>query len=249
MNVRLEQHGPVARLLLNRPDKRNALTQAMWEAIPTLVTQAMDDPATRVLVLASATPGMFAAGADIAELGERSPDPAWRAANREAIRAAQTTLARSPKPTIAEVDGDCVGGGCGLAIACDLRVATPRARFGITPAKLGLAYPLHDVKLLVNLVGPAQAKRVLMTAELLSAKEALRIGLVDEIADNAADLAATIASGSPFSHRATKASIARVLAGAVDDDEASTALFESAFDGPDFVEGFAAFRDRRPPRF
>lgn len=249
MTVRLERDGAVARLLVDRPGKRNALTQAMWEAIPPLVAQAVADPAVRVLVLASATAGMFAAGADIGELGANAHDPAWRAASREAIRAAQLVVTRAEKPTIAEVDGDCVGGGCGLAIACDIRVATPRARFGITPAKLGLAYPLHDVKLLVDLVGPGQAKRILYTGALISAEEALRIGLIDLIDDSARELAEQVAAGSLYSHRANKRSIGRVLDGVADDDVESFAQFEAAFAGPDFAEGFAAFRDRRPARF
>lgn len=247
--IRLERDGPVARLLLDRAEKRNALTQAMWEAIPPLVADAVADPAVRVIVLGSAVPGVFAAGADIGELGANAHDPAWRAANREAIRAAQLAVTRADKPTIAEIDGDCVGGGCGLALACDIRVASPRARLGITPARLGLAYPLHDVKLLVDLVGPGQAKRILYTGALFGAEEALRIGLVDLIADSAAELAGLVAAGSLYSHRANKHSIRRVLDGQADDDAASIAAFEAAFDGADFAEGFAAFRERRAARF
>ncbi|MDT7934309.1 MAG: enoyl-CoA hydratase-related protein [Sphingomonadaceae bacterium] len=247
--IRLETHDATARLLIDRASKRNALTQAMWEAIPPIVAAAEADAAVRVVVLASAEPGVFAAGADIAELDANAADPAWRSANRQAIRAAQLAVTRAAKPTIAEIDGDCIGGGCGLAIACDLRVATPRARFGITPARLGLAYPLHDVKLLVDLVGPAQAKRILYTGAFIDSAEALRIGLVDEIADSAAALINAVAAGSPYSHRANKLSVRRVLDSATDDDAQSIAAFEAAFDGPDFAEGIAAFRERRSPRF
>lgn len=251
--IRLELNRPVARLVIDRPAKLNAMTQAMWEAVAPAVAVAMADPGVRVLLLASATPGMFCAGADIAEFGAAVGDPAWRVANREAIRAAQLALARAAKPTIAEIDGDCVGGGCGLAMACDLRVASPRSRFGVTPAKLGLAYPLHDVKLLVDLVGPAEAKRILFTGALIDAREAHRIRLVQEVADDpdaaVTALAATIAATSPWSHRANKATVARVLAGETDDDEASAAIFDAAFDGPDFGEGLAAFNQRRPPAF
>ncbi len=250
--IRLVEEGRLAWLRLDRADKRNAMTQAMWEALPPLVARAVDGGA-RVLLLASAAPGIFCAGADIAEFGAMTGDPEWRRANRLAIRATQQALAGCPIPTIAVIDGDCVGGGCGMAMACDLRVAAPRARFGITPARLGLVYPLHDVALLVGLVGPARAKRILFTGALIDAGESLRIGLVDELADQpeaaARALAETIAANAPSSHRGNKALVARVMAGARDDDEASAALFEAAFDGPDFAEGLAAFRDRRSPRF
>ena len=243
----------VARVSIERPAKRNALDQAMWEALPALVTAALARDDVRLLVLASAVPGIFSAGADIGEFARLSPDPAWRRRNREAIRAAQLALAGAAKPTIALVDGDCIGGGCGLALACDLRIATPRSRFGITPAKLGLVYPLHDTRLLVDLVGPAWAKRLLLTGMLIDAGRAERIGLVTEVAEDAeglvADIATALKSASPWSQRCTKAMIARIASGATDDDAESMALFEAAFDGADFREGVAAFHDRRSPRF
>jgi enoyl-CoA hydratase/carnithine racemase len=252
-NLRLERDGPVARLLIDRADKRNAFDQAMWEALPGLVETAMAAREVRVLVLTSAVPGLFAAGADIGEFAERSHDPAWRARNQAAIRRAHVQLARAPKPVIAAIGGDCIGGGCGLALACDMRVASPRARLGITPAKLGLVYPLHDTKLLVDVVGPAQAKRILFTGGLLDSAEAHRIGLVDIVADDLAaavgELTAAIAAASPYSQRASKAVIRRILDGATDDDAGSQAAFDAAFEGPDFREGVAAFLAKRKPSF
>lgn len=245
--------GPVARLLLDRAPRRNALDQEMWETIPTLVAQALAEPAVRVLILTSAVPGMFCAGADIGEFARESGSPEWRARNQAAIRATQLALARAPIPVIAAIDGDCVGGGCGLALACDIRIASPAARLGITPAKLGLVYPLHDTRLLVDLVGPAQAKRLLYTGQLLDSAEALRICLVDELAKDpvaaAGALAAQILATSAFTQRSTKTVIRQILDGATDDDAASMALFDSAFTGPDFREGVAAFLEKRAPRF
>lgn len=249
MTLRLSATGPIATLLIDRPDKRNAFNQAMWDALPGLIDRAMADRAVRVLVLASAADGVFCAGADIGELLAHHDDAAWRTANQAALGRAQHALARAVKPTIAFIDGDCVGGGCGLALACDIRVASPRARMGITPAKLGLVYPLHDTKLLVDLVGPGQAKRMLFTGALLGADEALRIGLVDLLGNSAADLAATIAAASPHSCAHTKAFVRRILDGQADDDAATLAVFAQAFTGDDFLEGTTAFVEKRKPQF
>jgi enoyl-CoA hydratase/carnithine racemase len=226
VTLRLEVDGPIARLLIDRSEKRNSFDQAMWEQLPALLGQAMADPQV---------------------------DKAWRDANQAAIRRAQHELARAEKPTIALVEGVCVGGGCGLAIACDLRVAGPQARFGITPARLGLVYSLHDTKLLVDLVGPAQAKRILFTGDLIDAAEAARIGLVDILAKDAAatagELAASIAAASPHSARASKKIIRRILDGQVEDDSDTIAQFNQAFDGEDYREGVAAFLEKRRPSF
>jgi enoyl-CoA hydratase/carnithine racemase len=134
-------------------------------------------------------------------------------------------------------------------MACDIRVASPAARFGITPAKLGLVYPLHDVKLLVDLVGPGQARRMLYTGELLPAEEAQRIGLIEIIADSSDALTTQIATASGSSARTIKQFVRRVLDGQVADDAETLAIFAAAFTGPDFAEGTAAFVEKRKPEF
>jgi enoyl-CoA hydratase/carnithine racemase len=250
MSLRLIREGAVARLLIDRADKRNAFDMAMWQALPQLVAEAVADPAARVLEVRAAQPGSaFCAGADIRELLANKDDAAWRAANQAAINRAQHELARAAIPTVAFIEGDCVGGGCGIAMACDIRVASPAARFGITPARLGLVYPLHDVKLLVDLVGPGQAKRMLYTGELLPAEEAQRIGLVEIIADSSDALLAQIAAASGSSTRTIKQFVRRVLDGQVADDAETLAIFAAAFTGPDFAEGTAAFVEKRKPEF
>lgn len=248
MTLRLERDGAIARLLIDRPVKRNAFTQEMWEALPELLASAGRSDA-RAIVLQSAAPGIFCAGADIGELMANKDDAEWRAANQAAITKAQCDLTRIAKPVIAFIDGDCVGGGCGLALAADIRIATRRARFGITPANLGLVYPLHDTKLLIDAVGPGQAKRLLFSAELIDAAEALRIGLVEIIGDSADALAATIAAKSLHSTTGIKQFIRRILDGQADDDEATRAAFAEAFTLPDFTEGTSAFVEKRKASF
>ncbi|MES2337077.1 MAG: enoyl-CoA hydratase-related protein [Pseudomonadota bacterium] len=253
MTLRLETGGAIARLLIDRPDKRNAFSQAMWAAVPGLIAAAVADRCVRAIVLQSAAPGAFCAGADIAEFAAGAQDPAWRVQNQAAIRAAQAAVALAERPVIAAIGGDCVGGGCGLAIACDLRIAGPAARFGITPAKLGLVYSLYDTKLLTDLVGPSQAKRILFTAGLLDATEAHRIGLVDMLDDDpvaaATALAESIAAVSPHSVSHGKRVIRRILDGQIDDDAETLGWFADGFTGPDFAEGAAAFLSKRAPRF
>ncbi len=249
MTLRLERDGPIGRILIDRPDKRNAFNQEMWEQFPVLLKAASIDRAIRVVVVQSATPGMFCAGADIGELMLHKDNAGWRDANQAAINRTQHELARFAKPTIAFIDGDCVGGGCGIALACDIRVATAEARLGITPAKLGLVYPLHDTKLLVDLVGPGQAKKLLYTGELLSAEDALRIGLIELIDDNATSLARQISENSAYSMNEIKGFVRRILDGQADDDLDTRRIFAEAFTKPDFLEGTAAFLEKRKPEF
>jgi len=249
MTLRLERDGPIGRILIDRPDKRNAFNQEMWEQFPVLLGAALIDRAIRVVIVQSATPGMFCAGADISELMLHKDNAAWREANQAAISRTQHELARFAKPTIAFIDGDCVGGGCGIALACDIRVATTQSRLGITPAKLGLVYPLHDTKLLVDLVGPGQAKKLLYTGELLSADDALRIGLIEMIEDNATSLARQVGENSTLAMHEMKGFVRRILDGQSDDDLETKRIFAEAFTKHDFLEGASAFLEKRKPKF
>lgn len=249
MTLRLEKQGRTGHLLIDRADKRNAFNMDMWLALPRLLSKAAADPELRLLIVRAADGGSFCAGADIKELLANKDDAGWRAKNQVAINTAQYELTRFTLPTIAFVEGDCVGGGCGIALACDLRVATAKARFGITPAKLGLVYPLHDVKLLTDLVGPGQAKRILYTGSLIDADEALRIGLVELLGDDPEELAKPVLAASPHSVQESKKFVRRVLDGQTDDDVETERIFAEAFTLPDFNEGTTAFVEKRTPDF
>lgn len=250
MTFRLEIDGALATLFIDRPDKRNAFTMTMWEAMQGLLEQAARNAELRLLVIRSSEPGgAFSAGADIRELLANKDDADWRAANQVAINRVQYMLARHPLPTIAFVEGDCFGGGCGIALACDLRIATNAARFAITPSRLGLVYPLHDVKLLTDLVGPGQAKRILFTGAPIDAKEAQRIGLVEILAEEPDAVVEAVLSASLHSIRETKQFVRRVLDGQTKDDADTLRIFAEAFEGPDFIEGSTAFVEKRKPDF
>jgi enoyl-CoA hydratase/carnithine racemase len=247
--------GVAARIVLNRPDKRNALTHEMWEAFPLALAAADEQENAKVIILQASAAGAFCAGADIDEFARHASDRDWRRANQAAISATQQVLARTRKPSIAQVSGVCVGGGCGLAMACDIRIADTTARFGITPAKLGLVYSLHDTKLLVDLVGPAHAKMILFSAALIDARQALAIGLVNsvvepDVLDTAVDkLAAMLGTNSQHSIRTSKQIIRLIADGAAADTPALQQLVFEAFDGPDHAEGVAAFLGKRQPEF
>lgn len=249
MSIRFEHAGPIGTIWIDRAQSRNALSLAMWQTIPQLLEQAVAVPGLRVLTLRSANGETFSAGADIREMVEQSGDPEWIAVNEDAIFAAQYRLARCPLPTIAFVQGDCIGGGCGLALACDVRVATPDARFGITPARLGLVYPFHDIKLLTDLVGPGQARRLLYTGMLIDALEARDIGLVEIIASAPDALQRQIADASPRSVAAMKSLFRLAVDGQTQDDAATRDAFTAAFESADFAEGARAFVEKRKPDF
>lgn len=252
--LRLELDGAVAELVLARPSRQNAISQAMWRALAEHC-QALDaDPTVRVVVVRGEPPA-FSAGADIAEFPLVFADETSAHAYNELVQDALGRLERLGKPTIARIEGSCIGGGCGLAVACDLRFAASNARFGITPAKLGLAYSLGDIKRLVDLVGPARGKDLLYSARLLDAQEAQQIGLVDRVVPPE-DLAATVddyvsslldLSGN--SHRLIKRLTGLVMAGTAHETEESRALRDGAVGHPDFVEGRQAFLEKRRPRF
>ncbi|MFF3495359.1 enoyl-CoA hydratase/isomerase family protein [Streptomyces sp. NPDC002795] len=229
----------VATVVIDHPAKRNAMTDAMWASLPPLLERLAADPQVRVLVLTGAG-DTFCAGADISTLGEG-------AAQGLAV-AAEDALAAFPKPTLAVVRGFCVGGGSQLAAACDLRFAADGARFGVTPAKLGIVYPASSTRRLAALVGPATAKYLLFSGELIGSERALRTGLVDEVLPEDAldkrvvEFTRTLAARSQLTQAAAK----EFVTGRTDRD---AHWAEQARAGGESAEGVAAFLERRAPRF
>ncbi|WP_455351511.1 enoyl-CoA hydratase/isomerase family protein [Streptomyces sp. SYSU K217416] len=232
----------VATVVIDHPAKRNAMTAAMWRRLPELLAELAADASVRVLVLTGAG-ATFCAGADISSLREPG-DP-----QSLAVRA-EEALAAFPKPTLAAIRGYCVGGGCQLAAACDLRFAEEGASFGVTPAKLGIVYPAGSTRRLASLVGPAGAKYLLFSAELIGTERALRMGLVDEVLPvgeldkRVAEFSRILASRSQLTQAAAK----EFATGAA--DAARSAYWaEQARGSGDTAEGVAAFLERRAPRF
>jgi enoyl-CoA hydratase/carnithine racemase len=249
----VKAEGGVATLRIDRPQARGALTAAMWEALPRVLGALAADPEVLVLVL-TGSGGVFSAGADIRELRGHYATAAAADAYHALNAAAEQALAGFAKPTIALVQGPCVGGGCQLAAACDLRFADGTARFGVTPAKLGIVYDATSTARLARVVGVSTAKYLLFSGELIDAEHALRVGLVDglfgpdDIDDRVYGLARTIASRSQLTIRAAKDLLG------LDPDEARVddwrARWEPVSRGSAEVrEGLAAFTERRAARF
>jgi enoyl-CoA hydratase/carnithine racemase len=253
--LELRHTGPVARLVIDNPARRNAFSRAMWCALPGLVAAAQANAQTRVLILQGAQSGMFAAGADISEFERTYASAAEAAVAAREIQCAVDALDQCALPVVALIDGPCVGGGVALATACDLRIASTQARFAVTPARLGLSYHPDDLRRLVRACGLAAASELLLSGQLWPAERALRCGLVNQVwpvaefAGAAEALLQAIAANSVDATRSIKRGLRAVVA----DDPAATAdaaqAFLALFQGRDFTEGRDAFLQRRTAHF
>lgn len=252
--IYIRRDGVVATIYMNNVVKRNALTFDMWNRLRAAIEEADRDTAIKVIVVTGEGEN-FSAGADIEELNRAHADPKYAEVTAEAIQDAVVRLANNRKPTIAKLRGIASGGGCSIALACDLRMADPTFHIAIAPARLGLVYPLADTKRLVELIGPTRAKDMLFTGRTLNAEEAQTFGLVDRLVaaadlDHAAYVFATqIADLSQFSVRASKRLVRMALDGADANDREARRLYVDSFSGADFKEGAAAFIHKRKPYF
>jgi len=255
MHTIFETDGPLATLTFNRPEARNAMTWEMYEALADACERVDRDDSVRVLILRGAGGKAFVAGTDIAQFQSfRDRDDGLK--YEERLDRVLDRLERVTKPTIAQVQGVAAGGGCAIALVCDLRVATPESSFGVPIARtLGNCLSGATYSRLVDLVGPAAVKDLLFTGRLVDADEAHALGLVnrivaaDAIADAVARLATEIASNAPLTVRATKEMIRRVLAKRRLPAGEDADLVELCYMSEDFREGVAAFLDKRKPRW
>jgi enoyl-CoA hydratase len=246
--------GPVAYLTFNRPDARNAMTWAMYDALARACDEVEATEHIRVFVLRGAGDA-FVAGTDIRQFTDFATSDDGIAYERR-MEAVIDRLERLKIATIAQVQGVAAGGGCVIALTCDLRVCTPAARFGVPIARtLGNCLSAANCARLVDLVGPALTKDLLFTGRLIDAREAEALGLVTRMADPSQidtvvrQLAETIAANAPLTIRITKEAVRRVagrrrLAAGEDED-----LIGSCYASADFREGVSAFLEKRPPRF
>ena len=253
----VETAGAVGWITFNNPAKHNALSVAMWRALPDALDRLEADPAIRVIVLKGAGERAFISGADISEFASLRASEEAVAAYDELAEGATQRLRGADRPTIAMIRGYCMGGGLGLAIACDMRIAGEGATFAIPAARLGVGYRIGSLQLLTDLVGPAFAKEILITARRFAADEAERMGLVnkvvpdDTLADEVERYCTAIAANAPLSMRASKHMIAELARTGVDGVDAALCedLVTACFTSADYTEGRTAFMEKRPPKF
>jgi enoyl-CoA hydratase/carnithine racemase len=243
----------VATVTLNRPQRRNAVTLAMWNGLGELFGRFATDDGVRAVIL-TGTGEHFCAGADRSEFAAVRNSAESGHAYDHAVDVCSDAILHIAKPTIAAIRGFCIGGGSGLALACDFRFAAPSAIFAITAAKLSIVYGMRETQNLLALVGISNAKKILFSAERFDTDEASRIGFLDRIADDpvaaAHDFAALLARNAPLSIAGAK-TILNGLAqgtGALDFSKAHEVI-ERAMLSEDYREGQRAFLEKRPPVF
>ncbi len=246
--------GAIGWLVFNNPERRNAVSLEMWEAMPRVLASFESDPAIRVVVLTGAGDKAFASGADISQFEKHRSSAEGVQRYEQLGDAAMSRLQRLDKPTLAMIRGYCLGGGLNIAALCDLRLAAADARFGIPAAKMGLGYRAGAMKNLVDLVGPAFAREVMITARQFSAAEALHMGLVhqvvlpSELESVTRQYCDMIAANAPLTVRTAKRVIREVTK--VDyDAEACRAWVRECFESEDYAEGRRAFMEKRKPVF
>lgn len=256
--ILVERDGAVATVVLNRPERLNALNLAMWEALGDRLLELNADRELRCLLLRGATSPegrkAFGAGADIAEFGERRASAAQAEAYAAIMERASEALSGSPHPTLALIEGPCIGGGLELALQCDLRIAAESARFGIPIQRLGHGLPLSALRPLVELCGRSTALELLLEGRLYGADEALQKGLVtrvvadEAVVEEAHATAGRIAAGAPLAHAFHRAFTRRALDPRPFDQAEWKAPF-ALCDSADYAEGIRAFLAKESPRF
>ncbi len=250
------RRGPVGHLIFNNPQKHNAVSLEMWDAVEAILEDFETDEGVRVVVVSGAGGKSFVSGADISKFEkERGSEAAVRHYN-ERIKVVYDRVYAFPKPTIAMIDGYCIGGGLNLAVACDQRFCSAKSKFAMPAARLALGYPFPAIQRLMDAIGPAAARHLMFTAQRIDAEEAHRLGLIqkilaeDELEAFVADYAGKIAANAPLTVKAMKRISNEVLKDSDKRDlEMCDRLVSECFASEDYKEGRRAFMEKRDPEF
>ena len=249
--------GAAGHVIFNNPERYNAVSLEMWDAVEIALTAFAEDDQVRVVILSGAGGKAFVSGADISKFEkERGSKDATEHYNAR-LRVVYDIIENFPKPTMAMIDGHCIGGGLNLAACTDFRIASMKSRFAMPAAKLALGYPFDAIRRLVNAVGAASAKQLMFTAKSIDADTALRLGLIQEVvtedalSERVTELAATISDNAPLTIQAMKFIATQVL----QSDPAKRNLTRcdemvaACFASEDYKEGRKAFMEKRKPDF
>lgn len=248
--------GRVGYVIFNNPERLNAVSMEMWQATRTMLDDYARDDDVRVVVMTGAGGKAFVSGADISKFGSERATQEGVAAYNKMTELAYAGIHDFPKPTIAMINGYCIGGGLGLAVSCDMRICSDKSRFAVPAAKLGLGYDYPGLRRLIDVVGASFAKEIFFTARQFDAEEARVMGLVnrvlpdDKLESYVKDYADTIAANAPLTIGSVKLIVGEILK-----DESSRDLARAAesvkrcFDSSDYVEGRTAFMEKRKPVF
>jgi enoyl-CoA hydratase/carnithine racemase len=248
--------GVIGHIIFNNPERHNAVSLDMWDAVEEILTEFEADQDVRVLVLSGAGGKSFVSGADISKFDKERGSAEAVAHYNARIKIVYDRIVHFPKPTIAMINGYCIGGGLNLATVCDLRFCSAKSKFGMPAAKLALGYPFHSIQRLVSVVGAPAAKDLMFSARHIDAEEAFRTGLVhkllpeDELETYVADYATQIGANAPLTLKSMKFIVGEVLK---DPDARDLAACEdmvtACFSSEDYVEGRTAFMEKRKPVF
>lgn len=251
-----EKDGAIGWMIFNNPSRHNAVSMDMYLAVPEIIAAFEQDDEVRVIVLRGAGDKAFVSGADISQFEEVRASKEDTNKYDEITERASNSVYQTAKPSIAMINGYCMGGGVSFAMSCDLRIASDSARFGVPAAKLGVGYRAHGLRKLINAVGPSFAKEIFYTARQFSAEEALTMGWVNRVVPTeqlegyVREYAGTIAANAPLTLRAVKATVNELLKDPQQRDlNRSEALVEACFTSEDYVEGRRAFMEKRKPEF
>ncbi len=249
--------GAVGHVIFNNPERYNAVSLEMWDAVEQALSAFVENDDVRVVVLSGAGGKAFVSGADISKFEkERGSKEAVEHYNAH-LKVVYELIENYPKPTIAMINGHCIGGGLNLATCTDFRIASAKSRFAMPAAKLALGYPYDAIRRLVNAVGAGAAKQLMFTAKSIDADKALQLGLVQEVvdedslADRITELADNIAGNAPLTIRAMKYIATQVMHRdpTARDFDRCDELVAACFASEDYVEGRTAFMEKRKPDF
>lgn len=251
-----QKAGAIGHVIFNNPEKHNAVSLEMWDAADEILADFEADESVRVVVLSGAGGKSFVSGADISKFEkERGSAEAVRHYNSR-TRAVYDRIQAFPKPTIAMINGYCIGGGLNLAVTCDFRFCSEKSKFAMPAARLALGYPYPAIKRLINVVGQGAAKDLMFSARRIDAAEALRIGLVLQVLEEGEletfvdDYAGRIAGNAPLTVRTMKFIAGEVFKDPADRDlESCDRRVAECFASEDYKEGARAFMEKRDPRF